>query len=77
LDVNGDKNVSSIDALMVINYLNNNTGEAEGSSGETGEGESIDSASDGSSHALLEDELLSLLATDSATSKQRTRVALS
>ena len=72
MDVDGDEWVAPSDALEIINYLN-----AFGStSAGEGEGESVDSAiseSDFGSESLLDDDLLSLIAADSVTSKRKFR----
>jgi hypothetical protein len=70
LDVNGDDAIASSDALAVINFLNSNSHRGGGEA----EGESIDAAlsqADFSSAGFLEDDLLAMLATESATSKRR------
>jgi uncharacterized protein DUF4394/dockerin type I repeat protein len=69
-DVSGDKSVTPLDALMVINYLNSHPANAGGQ----GEGEAIDavlSTGDHSSSDVLQEDLLGILATESATSKPR------
>ena len=70
MDVNGDKYVTAGDALMVINYLNSYPAGGEGE----GEGQAVDaalSAADYSSQDVVQDELLGLLAAETATARPR------
>jgi hypothetical protein len=73
VDVNGDVHISPVDVLAIVNYINGESDDPEdvadivddylASDDDTGEGEAFSS--------IIEDDLLNLLAYESATAKKK------
>jgi hypothetical protein len=76
IDVDGDGALTAMDALRVINFINNPASQSSGNALDDAEGEATDaslSVAGETSADAVQDDLLLLLASDSATSNPRSK----